>query len=305
MNNHLPRHRLFSWLNRWSASVAVLGSLLMAAVGAFGSPEVQLGTLGALVSLLAGVLVGFLEQEYPRYQRQTELLRELSVPVALAEDSDLFGVYAGIRDTLNLLAMQPDPILREIARLKAASMRQEITSLADGTIVFTGTEPSRTFYERILPSEDVTEYQSVVWVRSVDYWQDPPGRRSLRANCDAVRRGVLIERIVILADELWPADEPIPPGIIGRWIEDQHSFGMWICLVRESQLAGEPDLLGDFGIYGTRALGTQELDERSRTVRFVLQFAPEPIRLAQERWERLQLFATPFRHLLDLLDEDR
>lgn len=277
----------------------------MAVVCAFGPTEVQIATLGALVSILAGLLLGFLEQEHRRYQRQTELLRQLSVPVALADDSDLFGVYEGIRDTLNLLAMQPDPILREIARLKAASMRQEITSLADGTIVFTGTETWRTVYEKILASPDVMEYQSVAWVRSADYWQDPPGRRGLQANFEAMRRGVSVERIAILADELWPIDEIIPGGIIGQWIEAQHNHGLWICLIRESQLASEPELLADIGIYGTRAVGTQELDERSRTVRFVLQFDAEQIRLAHERWQRLQLFATPYRHLLDQLPDDR
>jgi hypothetical protein len=137
----------------------------MVVVCAFGPTEVQIATRGALVSILATLLLGFLEQEHQRYQRQTELLRQLSVPVALADDSDLFEVYEGIRDTLNLLA--------------------------------------------------------------------------------------------------------------------------------------------DVGIYGTRALGIQELDERSRTVRFVLQFASEQIRLARERWQRLQLFATPYRHLLDQLPDDR
>ena len=36
-----------------------------------------------------------------------------------------------------------------------------------------------------------------------------------------------------------------------------------------------PDLLADFGIYGDRAVGTQELDEQSRTVRFTLSFDPQ------------------------------
>jgi hypothetical protein len=53
----------------------------MAVVCAFGPTEVQIATLGALVSILAGLLRGFLEQEHQRYRRQTELLRQLSVPV--------------------------------------------------------------------------------------------------------------------------------------------------------------------------------------------------------------------------------
>jgi hypothetical protein len=285
-------------------SVTTLGTLAMATVCAFGSAEVQIGMLGALVSILIGLITGFLEKEHERYRRQTELLQQLTVPVALAADSGLFEIYLGIRNTLNQLAMHPDPILQEIARLKATSMRQEIDSLADGTIVFTGTEAWRTVYEKLLSSPDVMEYQSVAWVRSADYWQDAPGRRSLQVNFDAVRRGVLIERLVILPDELWPADEVIPTGTIGQWIESQHNFGYWVCLVRESQLAQEPDLVADFGIYGNRALGIQELDQQSRTVRFILQFDAERIRLARERWKRLEIFATPYRHLLDQLPDE-
>jgi hypothetical protein len=294
-----------SWLNGSFVLVSTLGSLVMALVCALGSADVQVGALGAMVSMLAGLVLGFLEQEYARYQRQAELLRLLAVPVALADDAELLGIHESLRDALNLVALQPDPILREIARLKAASMQQEIASLADGTLVFMGTETWRTVNEKVIASPDVREYLSVALVRSEDYWQDPPGRRSLLVNFDALRRGVLVQRVVILADSLWPAHEPLPTGVIGRWIQVQHRFDLPVSLVRESQLVGESDLLGDIGIYGSRAVGTQELDERARTVRFVLQFDAEAIRLARERWQRLLLFATPYGQLLDPIREDR
>lgn len=281
------------------ATVAIVGSLAAALVSAFASLEAQVGLLGALVSVLAGLFLSYSEQEEVREQQRVKLLEQLAVPVDLASDCHLYDHYVGFGKALNQLAMQPDPILREIAALKAAAMRHEITSLADGTVVFAGTETWRTIYEKLLSSPDVTEYQSIAWARTQDYWQDAPGRQSLHANFEAVRRGVLIERIVILADDLWPPVDPIPRGPIGRWIDDQHNHGFWVCLVRESQLAGEPDLLADVGIYGNRAVGFQELDERSRTTRFVLQFDPDAIRLARDRWRRLMLFATPYRHLLD------
>jgi hypothetical protein len=112
----------------------------------------------------------------------------------------------------------------------------------------------------------------------------------------------LIERIVILRDDLWPLDKLVPGGLIGRWIEEQHNHGFWILLVRESAVAAELELLADIGIYGMRAVGVHDLDERSRTVRFILMFDPEAIRLAHERWERLELFTTAYRQLLDQLD---
>jgi hypothetical protein len=136
-------------------------------------------------------------------------------------------------------------------------------------------------------------------VRTKDYWQDPPGRQSMVANFEASHRGTFIERILILRDDLWPKKDILPKADILPWIEEQHDNGLRIRLVRESDVAGEPDLLADIGIYGTRAFGVQELDERCRTVRFVLQFDPQAVRLAKDRWQRLTLYTTPLRNLLD------
>jgi hypothetical protein len=281
------------------AGVATLGSLAMALVCALAPPEAQLAVLGGLVSILAGLLLSYTDQEAQRDQRQAELLQQLGLPLALTADRQIYEQYVGLCQALGRLAMQRDPILRDIAALRTASMRDEIETLADGTILFAGTEAWRTVYERLLRSRGVPEYQSVALAHTKDYWQDEPGRQSLAINFDAVRRGVLIERIVILGDELWPADDSLPVEEIRPWIEEQHNHGLWISLVRESRLSSEPDLLEDIGIYGNRAVGKQELDERGKTVRFRLSFNEDQIRLARTRWERLKLFAVPYRELLD------
>jgi hypothetical protein len=189
--------------------------------------------------------------------------------------------------------------LREIAALKIASVAGQIETLAGGTVVFSGTEAWRNVYERLLTSPDIKEYRSVAWVRTKDYWQDQPGRQSMWANFEAAHRGTLIERIIILSDDLWPKKDVLPGGDILPWIEEQHNHGLFLRLVRDCDLATEPDLLADIGIYGQRAYGVQELDERCRTVRFVLHFDPQTIRLARDRWQRLTLYATPLRNLLD------
>lgn len=305
MKTNSPAPRRSVLLSFRFATVATIGSLVIALVCAFGTLPAQIGVVGASVSILAGLFLSYLEQEAERDARLAGSLQQLAVPLALASHPDLYREYLGFCDALSLLAMQDDPILREIATLKSASMRQEITSLADGTVIFAGTETWRTVYEKLLSSPDIKEYQSVAWVRTPHYWQDLPARQSMQANFEALVRGLLIERTIVVRDELWPHDNPLPPGPLGDWIEEQHNHGIWICLVRESQVSDEPDLLADFGIYGDRAVGTQETDERGRTVRFVLQFDQQAIRLARERWHRLQLFATPVRQILDRTPDDR
>ena len=127
----------------------------------------------------------------------------------------------------------------------------------------------------------------------------------MRVNYDLVKRWVRIERVVILRGDLWPDADELPSQKIRPWIDDQHNCGIWICLVRESAIAAEPDLLCEFGIYGERATGIQELDEQSRTVRFILSFDQQSIKLARDRLARLALYATPYADLLNAIGPPR
>jgi hypothetical protein len=79
---------------------------------------------------------------------------------------------------------------------------------------------------------------------------------------------------------------------------EQHSAGIWIKLVRRSQLAKEPDLVADIGIYGSRALGTQVLDERCQTVQFTLTFDYTKVAEAEDRWNGLSTYAESVRRFL-------
>jgi hypothetical protein len=278
---------------------ALVGSLVMALVSAFAPLPGQIAILGAFVSILAGLFLSYLEQDEEREQQRAELIEKLSVPLALAPDPDLYARYTAICRALTELARQADPVLRQIALLKLSSVAGQLGGLADGTVVFSATEGWRTVYEQLLRSPDIRQYRSIAWVRSKDYWQDQPGRQSMQVNFEAAHRGVLIERIVILRDELWPRSQALPAAEVLPWIEEQHNHGLWLSLVREADLESEPDLLADVGIYGQRAVGMQELDERSRTVRFTMLFDPQAVQQAEERWRRLALFGTSFRSLLD------
>lgn len=277
---------------------ALVGSLVMALVAAFGPLPAQLATLGALVSILGGLFLSYLEQEEERDRQRNEAISRLAVPLTLAREDDLYPHYMAYCRALVALTGQTDPVLREIAELKLASVNDQIETLATGTVVFAGTETWRAVYEKLLAGGSVQEYRSVAWVRSRNYWQDAPGRQSMRANFEAVHQRVLIERIAILPDADWPTDTELPAAPICSWLQEQHDHGLHLVLVRESALRGEPDLLADFGIYGDRAVGTQEVDEHSRTVRFTLTFDPRAVPMANDRWRRLSLFGIPFQSLL-------
>src|SRR5690606_444620 len=107
----------------------------------------------------------------------------------------------------------------------------------------------------------------VAWVKTADYWQDEPGRKSMAVNFELHSGERLnIERIAIIADDLWPAGEVWPAERLRQWLHEQHVRGIWLKFVRQSALALEPDLIADIGIYGSRAVGVQTLDEQCRTV---------------------------------------
>jgi len=278
---------------------ALVGSLTMALVCAFAPIPAQIGVLGAYISILGGLFLSYVEQEADRDKRRSDVLEKVSVPIALARDPGLFDQYAAFCKVLTDLAELSDPILRDTAIQKLASVNAQLAPLSDGTVVFAGTEAWRTVYEKLLASPDLKDYRSVAYVRSKDYWQDAPGRQSMKANYDAFIRGIRIERIVILREELWPMSSELPSADILPWIHDQHNHGVWVELVRENDLVDEADLRADFGIYGDRAVGTQELDDRSRTMRFTLSFDATEVRLGLARWERLSLFSTDYQSLLD------
>jgi hypothetical protein len=295
---HPRKPRSVLWSFKF-VGTALAGSLAMSLVSTFAPPPAQLAVLGSFISILAGLFVSYVEQEGHREGQRARLLERLQVPLALAPEPELFDHYSDVTNALGALAGKADPVLRQYALLKLTSISEEVRSLAEGKVVFSGTESWRTVYEQLLLSPGLRSYRSVSWVKTEDYWQDQPGRQSMRLNYFAAGRGVEIERVVILRGELWPAGEVLPAEAIWPWVEEQRAHGIRLFLVREAEVGCEDDVLSDFGIYGTRATGTQELDEQSRTQRFTLRFDPLSIRLAQDRWARLLLFARPYEDLIE------
>ncbi|MCC6127475.1 MAG: hypothetical protein IT426_21160 [Pirellulales bacterium] len=212
--------------------------------------------------------------------------------------AELFIASQIISHALGVVSRRSDPLFRHFALKKLFALAEEFKQLAAGKLVFTSTESWREAYEWILACDSVKHYRSVAWVRTEDYWQDIPGRRSMQRNFDLRQKGLSIERILILPDFYWPAGSPLPSNNLCGWIEEQHRQGITLMLLRETDLDGEPDLIADFGIYGDRAWGLWELDDQCRTVRYTLDFAPQSYRQALERWKRLLFYSIPYADLL-------
>jgi hypothetical protein len=259
----------------------------------------QIAILGVLVSTLAGLLVAWLDEQAQRDANRAELSAMGRVVDALENEPDLAREFRRIGNGFLALTEQTESVLRSAAATKLLSVAGELEQIARGTISFRETESWRTAYRDLLQSDKLRTYRSVAWVKCANYWQDTPGRQSMRDNYDAINRGIIVERVVILPRELWPADQLLPSDSVLAWIIDQHNHGVWVMLCLEADVESEPDLPRDFGIYGDLAVGTQILDDQCRTLEFQLEFKREAVQLANDRWRRLQLHATPLRTLLD------
>lgn len=294
MNQPVRNVELSTPINPWLVAAVVV--LLIIAVLSFTSPfhvtTIVLAMLTAAVAWFAVVVRDHLH-------RWDAVVRALPVSFNLARVPALFESYAKIEKALGQIIDHSDPLFRELAIGRLEVIAADAESLGQGTILFEATETWRTAYQRVLETLRVKNYYSVAWVRTMDYWNDAPGRQSMQVNYDLVKRGFRIERVHILADDVWPFEAKLPSGGLLDWLVEQQDRGIHVSLVRERDLANEPDLLRDFAIYGDRATGTQDLDEGGRTREFALSFDPQVHRQAMERWERLKLFSVSFSSLLD------
>lgn len=278
-------------------AVSIISSLLVVAI----YQAAGLAGLTLYIALMLSLGLGLLTwRESSNRQQLPWSDHPLELPFSIAHDEDIFRQYEEIARALKDISQIPDPVFREAALQQIMALKRSLQQVAAGTLVFEGTESWRIIYEALLRSRHVFLYRSVAWVKSDKYWQDEPGKQSTQLNLRLVDDQTLnIERIVILSDSIWPVDQRLPVNPILSWIEAHHRHGIWIKLVRESAIANEPDLMGDFGIYGSHAYGEQILNEECRTIRFYLRFNLEAVEAAEKRWKRLGIFATAYRDLLD------
>lgn len=274
-----------------------VGLLALAGVAWWtGSLSLQL----AFATLLLIVLIALVVQLYQELFAVPAQPAPLETLLQLAQDREISALHADLAEALKRISAKPDPIFRRLALQSLQNMVDQIHRLAADTIEFSSTESWRVVYEELLRSPGLHLYRSVAYIETAHYWQDGPGQQSTQLNLQLHDAGTVnIERIAIIADFLWAKSDRFPVEPIQTWLDQQYRHGIWLRLVRESQLAGESDLLSDFGIYGSRAVGMQLADAAGRTVRFELSFDFERVKRAEDIWKRLQVFSTSYRDLLD------
>jgi hypothetical protein len=278
----------------WLISAGLLG--LTAAILAFATTKFLIGYLCLLLCGAFALILHliFVVRAQPR---QPELLQIL---LDLSSDRELAKVHSSLASALRNIASRTDPIFRQLADYRLNADLRECQLLGDGRVEFPSTESWRVVYEELLRSPGLYLYRSVAYIETAHYWQDGPGQQSTKLNVDLQDGGVInIERIAIIADHLWEQPSLFPVEPLHSWLEQQHRYGIWIGLVRESLLENDTDLLCDIGIYGSRAVGMQTADPAGRTIRFVLDFNFPKIQEAEARWNRLAVYAVPFRELLE------
>ncbi len=282
----LPKTQRLSVRGGLLMTILFLTVLLTAAT----TVELQLLWLG----LLMCVAIVLQWHDEPRI-RET-LPRVVKQQLQLAADDGLQNVHQQMITELIRVGECSDPLFRGLADEQLQRAVHNLQTLGRLTVEYDSTEAWRVAYEQLLRSPGLYQYRSVSHVETQNYWQDGPARQSTLLNMELQQSGmVIIERIVIVASHLWPPNADVPEEPLHSWIDEQARAGIQIRLVRERDLADERELVNDFGIYGSRAVGMQRVDAAGRTSQFRLSFNFEDVCRAERCWEQLLLHTSRHR----------
>ena len=271
-----------------SAMLCILAVLIVSDAGTWLQVYAVLTTIAILWAVLMMLRYAHLIAQHTDF---------VSLPFSIAHDAEVIDLLQSLGFALRDVSANLDPIYRELALDRVRQLSQETTAVGRGIITFHETEAWRSAYEKLLRSRGLYRYRSVAYIHTPAYWQDEPGRQSMRVNYETVGTGLQIERIAVIEDQLWPEGERLPIDPIGSWLDEQARHGIQLRLVRASQV--DDDLRADFGLYGNRAVGWQELDDRGHTARFTLSFEFAELLAAESRWDRLGIYATSLEETLD------
>ena len=288
-----PRREFrFPVLVSWHLWIPLAFGSLLVVLAAVGVPALTLALLGAGLFVLGGVV------HYSRRARPSDATEKHSGLSELAGHRELERLYRVLCEALAAVAGEAEGTRKEAMTQKLIALGVQFRAIASGAGALSGAESWYVAHDAILAVPNLKEYRAVVRIPTAECVRDPANQESLRASFAAVRRGVFIERILVLPDALWPMGRLLPINEVLPWIEDQHNCGLRTILLRERDLAPEPNLPIDTCTFDDWAVGTRDLDDRSRTGRVALDFTPAAVRAALDRLDRLSNLGISFRELL-------
>ena len=274
--------------------VVLLGALALSIIfSIYEEVETRLIVVGAFLAALTALVADMLVMVERRIGAMEELSSKLST------NDNLRRFYMTTIGPLESAYENTDTVFRELMEQR---LREAIAPLRsdwrEWKLVYRG-ELWRNAYRQVLDEDDVHDYKSIAWIKSNDYWQDPPGREAFRYNRDLVNKKN-VQRIFLVRRSVMDSDE------VKNIIRADRSAGITVSVAIEENVPEE--LRHDLGIYGKRAVGYQFTDDRSQTDRFELLFDPEEVQIANTRFaalERWSLTEQELEHfLIDQSSED-
>lgn len=293
-----------SLVTRFSALVSpyvwgsVAAGVLLVLLAVAGIPALPLAIVGAGVCAVGGIVLAHIGRSRP----QEGAGEPAVVPSELAADAELSRLNSVLHDALIAVASQPDGSRKDAVTQKLVALGVQFRAVSTGAGSASGSESWHVAHDAVLAVPDLMEYRAVIRVWTPEVAQDAASQESLRATLAAARRGVLVERILVLPDALWAVGQHLPAADIRPWIESQQAHGFRVILVRERDLGPVTDPVIDICVFDDWAVGTRDLDANARTTRVVLDFAPAVVRAARDRLDHLSRVGIPFGELLDRAD---
>jgi hypothetical protein len=288
MSRVRPHSRAAARADVWIA--AATGCLLVA-LAAAGAPALAVAVVGA-VAYIAGVL---LARQWN--SADADRLDQAAVPIELRNEAELARLYGVVRDVLVAVAVRPDGVVKEAVTQRLVGLGVQFRAVAAGTGFAASSDVWHVAHDAVLAVPELKEYRAVVRVRDAAHVAGPAERESLHATFAAAHRGVLVERVLVLPEVLWPSGRLLPADAILPWLEEQHNHGVRLILLREGQL-GREDPLADTCAFSDWAVGTRDVDGAANTTRVALDFTPDTVRAALDRLDHVSQIGISFRDLL-------
>ena len=272
---------------------ASIGPLLVI-LAAVGVPALPLALIGAGLAVAGGLALASFNRT-----RLRAATSEPNVRPVPEDQRELTRLYRMLCEALAAVAGQPEGSHKAALTDRLIAFGVQFRAIASGTGATGGIESWHVAHDAILTVPGLKEYRALVRVRDSEYVRDPAIQESLRATFAAVRRGVFVERILVLSEALWPSEQLLPRADILPWIEEQQTHWCRVILVRERDLPAEPEFALDTCAFDGWGIGTRGLDDRAQTVRVALDFTPATVRVGLDRLARLSNLGIPFGDLLD------